>query len=206
MTYQLETYEDIGAMFRDVRLEYGWKIAEAARLLNLRKAYVEALEEGRLEDLPGMAYARGYIRNYALLLGLDADKILSSFEAVGPHRASMRFIPHVKEEMLVPRGWVIGLPLLAALAGFFLWSGDDNALSESGEAVKPVPAELEAQYLRRQEQVKALPGCFVLPVSGRDALCYYQRKLRRTVWRQKRQFSTELAPRTVFVTMNEEDS
>ena len=41
----------------------------------IRSKYLSALEEGEFGDLPGDVYTRGFLRNYATYLGLDADEI-----------------------------------------------------------------------------------------------------------------------------------
>ena len=47
--------------------------------LRIRRVYLEALEEGRLRDLPAPAYAVGFVRTYARALGLDADEMVRRF-------------------------------------------------------------------------------------------------------------------------------
>ena len=43
--------------------------------------YLEALEEGRIGELPGNAYALGFLRTYATALGLDTNEIARRFKA-----------------------------------------------------------------------------------------------------------------------------
>jgi cytoskeletal protein RodZ len=48
----------------------------AERDTRIRVRYLAALERGDYRELPGSVYTKGFLRNYALYLGLDADEIL----------------------------------------------------------------------------------------------------------------------------------
>ena len=64
--------ETVGQDLRAARLRRGDEIAQVSRALKIRKDHLEALEEDRLEDLPGKTYAIGFVRSYACHLGLDS--------------------------------------------------------------------------------------------------------------------------------------
>ena len=71
----------LGAVFREAREASGRDLGDVARALHLDVQAIGAIEEGRFGDLPMRPYARGYIRNYARLLGLDADDLAQRFDA-----------------------------------------------------------------------------------------------------------------------------
>ena len=54
--------ETVGQDLRAARLRRGDEIAQVSRALKIRKDHLEALEEDRLEDLPGKTYAIGLDR------------------------------------------------------------------------------------------------------------------------------------------------
>ncbi|MCZ7664308.1 MAG: helix-turn-helix domain-containing protein [Thermoleophilia bacterium] len=54
-----------------VRQARGLSLADVSERLEVRELYVEAIEDGRLEYLPGPAYARGIMWRLAVLLDLD---------------------------------------------------------------------------------------------------------------------------------------
>ncbi|MCA9914290.1 MAG: helix-turn-helix domain-containing protein, partial [Anaerolineae bacterium] len=62
-------YEGIGEMLRDFRESIGVTLPQAARDLHIKQSYLIALEEGKLEVIPGGAYAKGYMKKYAAYLG-----------------------------------------------------------------------------------------------------------------------------------------
>ena len=69
----------VGEELREARLALGVSVEDAATQLRINKRYLQALEEGRVKDLPGAAYAVGFVRSYATALGLDADDAVRRF-------------------------------------------------------------------------------------------------------------------------------
>jgi cytoskeletal protein RodZ len=65
----------VGERLRDAREIKGIDLFRAERDTKIRSKYLAALEDGDFTDLPGDVYTRGFIRNYATYLGLDADEI-----------------------------------------------------------------------------------------------------------------------------------
>jgi cytoskeleton protein RodZ len=57
----------------------GIDLLRAERETKIRRQYLAAMERGAWEELPAGVYARGFLRNYALYLGLDADEILTAW-------------------------------------------------------------------------------------------------------------------------------
>ncbi|HXI45159.1 MAG TPA: helix-turn-helix transcriptional regulator, partial [Candidatus Acidoferrales bacterium] len=51
----------------------GVDLGRAERDTKIRARYLGALERGDYRDLPGAVYTRGFLRNYAIYLGLDPD-------------------------------------------------------------------------------------------------------------------------------------
>jgi cytoskeletal protein RodZ len=67
-------------MLRSAREERGISLPEAERETKIRQKYITALEDDNLAGLPGPVYARGFLRNYANYLGLDADDVVDMFD------------------------------------------------------------------------------------------------------------------------------
>lgn len=115
-------YGEIGDLLRQARTQLRLSLDQASRMLHIRVRYLEAMEEGALEELPGLPYIRGYIQTYAAFLGLDKDEILRRFDAVGQSmQASSLYFPQVlsKEKAPTPRMIWIGMAL--ALAAYVVW-------------------------------------------------------------------------------------
>ena len=58
------------------REQKGVDLYRAERDTKIRARYLSALERGDYRELPGAVYTKGFLRNYALYLGLDPDEIL----------------------------------------------------------------------------------------------------------------------------------
>lgn len=133
----------LGEELRDARLALGLAIEDIARSLRIRRVYLVALEEGRLRDLPAPAYALGFVRSYARLLGLDEAEFVRRFrEQSGPavQRKQDLVFPEPVPERGVPAGAVVlvgGVLAAFAYIGWYQWSGSGT---RTVDAVPPVPA------------------------------------------------------------------
>ena len=119
----------VGAELRAARQRLGWSLPDVAATMRIRLPYLEAIEEGRLADLPGNAYAMGFLRSYATFLGLDATEVVRRFraEAQEVNRKPDLQFPAPVPERGVPAGAVVLLGVLIAVgayAGWYKFSGD----------------------------------------------------------------------------------
>ena len=119
----------VGAELRAARLRLGWKLPDVSANLRIRLPYLEAIEEGRVADLPGNAYAVGFLRAYANVLGLDAAEVARRFraEAHEVNRKPVLSFPAPVPERGVPAGAVVLLGVLIAAGSYAAWyklSGD----------------------------------------------------------------------------------
>lgn len=140
----------VGAELRVARLRRGWALPEIAARLRIRLVHLEAIEDGRVADLPGSAYAVGFVRTYAGALGLDAGEVARRFraEAQEVNRRTELAFPAPVPERGVPAGAVVLLGVLLAAgtyAGWYRFSGDARTPSEQ---VPPVPDRLAAMTER----------------------------------------------------------
>jgi cytoskeletal protein RodZ len=76
---QQEQLKEIGAYLGQVRQEKSIRVEEIAAKTLIRQPFLEALEEGRFEDLPEPIYVQGFIRRYGDILGLDGTSLARSF-------------------------------------------------------------------------------------------------------------------------------
>ena len=70
----------------------GVDLVRAERDTKIRVRYLSALESGDYRDLPGAVYTKGFLRNYAIYLGLDPEDVLRQWrrergEATAPEPA-----------------------------------------------------------------------------------------------------------------------
>ena len=69
-----------GLYLREQRKKMGYTQKEAATRINISVRQLRAIEEGQPEELPGIIYAVGFVRNYAQLLQLDENKVAAFFK------------------------------------------------------------------------------------------------------------------------------
>jgi cytoskeletal protein RodZ len=58
----------------------GVDLYRAERDTKIRARYLEALEQGEYAELPGAVYTKGFLRNYALYLGLDPEDVIRQWK------------------------------------------------------------------------------------------------------------------------------
>ncbi|MGB0663751.1 MAG: RodZ domain-containing protein [Pontibacterium sp.] len=58
----------------------GYTLESLSKELRITKESIVAIESGDVDKLPSPVFAKGYIRQYAALLGLNADEILAAYE------------------------------------------------------------------------------------------------------------------------------
>lgn len=68
-----------GEILRARRIKQGRALDEVAQEIKVREEFLRAIEASHYEELPDPVYARGFIRNYATALGLDAEKEVMPF-------------------------------------------------------------------------------------------------------------------------------
>lgn len=67
---------ECGRRLRRTREQLGLSVDDIASELRLSSFQIRALEDDDWDQLPGTTYARGYVKAYARLLGLDVDQML----------------------------------------------------------------------------------------------------------------------------------
>lgn len=70
--------DGFGARLRQRREELGLSLDDVAASTRVRKTYLQALEDERLEILPGGSYVVGFLRIYARQLGLPVEPLLAA--------------------------------------------------------------------------------------------------------------------------------
>lgn len=171
-----------GATLQAAREQKGLTIAEAATSLRLPEKILVHLEAGRFDKLPGDTFARGYIRSYARLLGLDANRLVLEYDRSQGIEVRERQVSGIDKMgrpgraggMLVT--WTTVIVALAILASILLWWYDSQpersiedvsaiasqALDEVEVDAMALPEDFATDTDPGAEASEALPG----PVSS----------------------------------------
>ncbi|HEX9490242.1 MAG TPA: RodZ domain-containing protein [Stellaceae bacterium] len=134
----------IGQLLRETREGFGSDLNRVATALRIRAAYLEAIEEGRYDQLPGAVYALGFVRAYATHLGLDGEEAVRRFklEAEGFEGQRDLTFPVPLAERSVPGGTMLLVAVIFAICGYGLWYYLSSSARPRPERVAAVPIEL----------------------------------------------------------------
>lgn len=143
----------IGGQLRQAREARGETVSDVALALKLTSRQVDAMEAGRLDVLPGAAFARGFLRNYARHVGFDPAALLAGLEPeqvsrpvelspVSNAEGEMPIRAGVPRTVRLPAG-LVGVALLVIAAGwYFDWfrvPGVDTPATETAPTLLSAP-------------------------------------------------------------------
>lgn len=150
-----ESYTDmpVGEILRRTRQHYGQTLNDVEGILRIRAVQLQALEDGRIDLLPGRVYAIGFVRAYAEYLGLDGEKMVHLFkmQAGNPPRprAELHF-PVPASESKVPNYYIIGSSVAGVVLVIIALILMTGGMKTETPAVPDVPSELRADTLMKQ--------------------------------------------------------
>jgi len=128
-----------GEALRQARENKGWSTAQVAGQLNLTESALRQLEQGSFDQLPGHTFARGYVRAYAKLLGMDQAQMVQAFDqytGTDATGSSVHSLGRVVEPVRLSRNLLrlFSLALLAVLIafGYFWWQERSARPAETG--------------------------------------------------------------------------
>ncbi len=82
--------QTIGERLEEARKRKGNSIREAAEATKIRSDYLHKFESNQFDINLAEIYVRGFLRAYALYLGISADKILNDYAALGINESKQR--------------------------------------------------------------------------------------------------------------------
>jgi len=165
--------DSLGAWLRHARESQHIDLEDVVRSLRIRRQYLQALEIGDYEALPGSIQARGFLRNYVRFLGLPVEDALARYDAEisgqplpprmpqveiptrGGSRTWAPPPPSLEQERVAVRanasgslGQILGVVLLffaLVAVGSFLWLqfGSDEAAGSTAVPTTAMPRDAE---------------------------------------------------------------
>ncbi len=132
--------EGVGAYLRARRLALGLTHADIANVVKLPARRIEALEEERWSELPDGPYLRGFLRNVARALDLDAATLMDRVDAslMRSRNPESILVTPVHTTAMLPRrngpvadrhggrALVFGAFAFAVVAALIAWSGTES--------------------------------------------------------------------------------
>jgi len=141
-----------GARLKSAREAAGLSLDQVAQQLKLAPRQVRALEDEDFAQLPGRTFARGFVRNYARLMNLDGDDLLSmlpdaahapaleapALQATG---AMIAELPTASAPKTSFTRWLIPLVLVACIVGAAAYEWYRGGFSLQGDTSRSAPSE-----------------------------------------------------------------
>ena len=95
----------------------GVDLYRAERDTKIRARYLAALEHGEYGELPGAVYTKGFLRNYALYLGLDPEDVIRQWKRErGDAQVSAEPVLSVPKPLAAPRQGLTFSPVIVVAA------------------------------------------------------------------------------------------
>lgn len=151
---QLYSDKNIGDMLKIRREELGLSLDEASQRLRIRLIFLKALEEGRIDQLPGVAYASGFLRAYAELLKLDSDALVKRFRQenqANVEKPKLMF-PAPVPKSGIPAGVIVFFSLLIMVGAYIGWYKMSDHHQTPSEVIPSPPAQIN-QNAQAPQQV-----------------------------------------------------
>ena len=168
------TLKELGEQLREARESRKLSMQEASEITKISKRILTSFEQADIDQFPHPVYAKGFIKNYAKLLGLDAEEFGRAMgQALGGQEGASEPMGVVEcpagpdplrmasLESERKRSWptVLLLLLLVALLAVLVWyllirpaDAPPDLIGAMEEAVEPAPAQPAAQPAPQSEE------------------------------------------------------
>ncbi len=157
----LKVHDSIAETLRLARKEHGQDLRTVAQVLRIRYAYLEAIEEGDFDALPGIAYAIGFLRTYAEFLGLDGEEIIERYkresQSGGP-KLELTF-PEPVGHNRIPGGAIVLIAVVLLGVAYGGWFYLSNQGKDIADLMPALPESLQAMISGGENgQDTVMPG------------------------------------------------
>ena len=146
MLTQTEEFDaaELGEILREMRENLGHDLETVSADLRIRIVYLEAIETGRLEDLPGNVYVGGFLRAYSDYLGLNGEEIVHRFKMAGAGISSKTqlHLPSPVDEGRLPTALILFVAAVIAAGAYGGWYFVSSQGGDPNETVAKVTDEL----------------------------------------------------------------
>ena len=152
---------EIGQALKTAREESGISLMEVAEQTCISQSHIKAIEAGDFDQLPGVGYVPGFLRNYCQVVNIDPEPVVSAFKiskTASLARPEYRF----PVQALVPK---MASPMIAliivclGLGGYVFWIF----------ASEPQPRQLASETAAPQLEIPTLISQEAETVSERNA-------------------------------------
>ncbi|MCQ4242968.1 RodZ domain-containing protein [Stutzerimonas stutzeri] len=162
-----------GETLRAAREEKGLPLSSVAQQLNLSERSLAQIEAGDFSRMPGLTFARGYVRAYAKLLELDQNRLVNEFDhhtGTGAAASNINSLGNIDEPVRLSRSvmrfFVFALILIVAAAALFWWQ-DQTTRGQSVPALSSLD-QIEVEAADGTTEIHLFERDEELPEPGPD--------------------------------------
>jgi cytoskeleton protein RodZ len=154
-----KTLADLCEQARRRREATGLSLEEISRATKIHKRFLEAIEAGDIDKLPGLVFSKGFIKNY--LTCVDAEDLYPEFESLLktdadtiPTASLMNYMPPQKGFQKTSRWWLYGILLaVIGVSLFIIWGQRDDLVAQREVPSVTEPAGQSEDDFREAEPV-----------------------------------------------------
>ena len=179
---EVEYRSRCGGALRNAREKLGLTTQEIASRLRLSYKQIEALEADNFVVLPEATIVKGFIRNYAKQLKIDAEPLLDAYNVIMPSKAPQSFTLQPSVDMKVTeyqkpnvlRNIFLGVLVVLGVGTWLFYQNyvqKPSPVNPSAELTQTTPAELlpEAALPAAERSVEQTTTQLTLPAAAADA-------------------------------------
>jgi len=157
----------VGRILAQAREIAGYSLYDVAAALRIRHGLLQAIEDGRHQDLPGPVYAIGFVRTYAEFLGFDGDQVVARFKRESTaveKKPDLIFPAPVPEGSRIPGGAILMIAVLIGGLAYAGWYYLSSANRDVAAEIAALPGRFAA-LLDGGTQTEPNPGPVVQPAA-----------------------------------------
>lgn len=141
--------KELGIALREAREAKNLDIGDVAIRIKVSARVLRAIEDGERDGLPHAVYARGFIKSYAALLGVDNDLVMRAVDEAYPFEVPEELLPETVAAQPPARARtglspvvlaLAALVLLAALGGGWYYRQQSTREAEVPKVAQPAQA------------------------------------------------------------------
>lgn len=139
--------ETVGTRLKKCREEKKIKLSQVSKALCIRESFLSSLEEGEYEVFPALVYAGGFLRSYAVYLGMDEKEVMQQFHKETEYLIEKSAdMPIVSNKNIIPsKKLLFSLLLLIAIGyGLMHWFNNSEDKIETTVEHEPASAVVES--------------------------------------------------------------
>ncbi len=142
---------ELGERMREIRENLGYGLEKVASDLRIRETYLEAIEAGHFNELPGNAYVVGFLRVYSDYLGLDGQDVVHQFKMADTDitNRTQLHLPSPLEDGRIPTVLILVIGIIMAACAIIGW----NYLSSPKSHSVQIESQLPDEFSRRSNGV-----------------------------------------------------